>query len=215
MKSKISIFILGLFVVVSLVSCKQKTEEKNDRYISVSGYATIDATPDQAEAVFEVKVYDRIAVTAMENSKQNVENIRTSLKETGVNDKDISVSESKIEIENGRYVISTRLKVLIRNIKNAPAIIDSSMGNGKASELVSYKLLLSDISELEKQVRLSAIQNAYDNAKLMSTANGVSLGQVTQIADMTNRTTANYVNNEDQTITLVSSVYIYYELTNE
>lgn len=215
MKSKIWFFISGLFVILSLVSCKQKTVEKNDKYISVNGYATIEAAPDQAEAVFEVKIYDRIAVTAMENSRKNIENISASLKETGVNEKDISISESMIAIENGRYVISTRLKVLIRNIKNAPAIIDSSMGNGKASELISYKLLVSDISDLEKQVRLSAIQNAYDNAKLTATANGVSLGPVTMIQDITNHLTANYVNNEDQTITLASSVYINYELTNE
>ena len=170
---------------------------------------------DNNEYLIEVKIYDRIAVTAMENSRKNIENISTSLKETGVNEKDISISESMIAIENGRYVISTRLKVLIRNIKIAPAIIDSSMGNGKASELVSYKLLVSDISDLEKQVRLSAIQNAYDNAKLTATANGVSLGPVTMIQDITNHLTANYVNNEDQTITLASSVYINYELTNE
>ena len=81
--------------------------------------------------------------------------------------------------------------------------------------MISYKLLVSDISDLEKQVRLSAIQNAYDNAKLTATANGVSLGPVTMIQDITNHLTANYVNNEDQTITLESSVYINYELTNE
>ena len=93
MKSKIWFFISGLFVILSLVSCKQKTVEKNDKYISVNGYATIEAAPDQAEAVFEVKIYDRIAVTAMENSRKNIENISASLKETGVNEKDISISQ--------------------------------------------------------------------------------------------------------------------------
>lgn len=207
-------FLLILFLC-TLVSCNKKPIDIEERTVTTTGTASVLAQPNQAEVTFAIRSYDRIAVNANESCNNILTTIVTSLNEVGVNEKDIFITENQLSIEGGRYLANATLKVLIRNIKNAPTIIDSCMGNGKASELLDYTLLISDTAELEKQVRLQAIQNAYDNAKLTANACGENLGKVLKIDDLTNPQIIKYVDKENQKITLSSSVIITYELTNE
>lgn len=218
MKSKSLLFGTGILVILLLASCSQKTKKVMEQtcFISTDGYATVTADSDQADATFVVTTYDRIAVAATEQNSQNINNIVTSLKEIGINENDITIRKPSIAVENGRYAVSSTVTVLIRNINKSAEIIDSAMGNGKASELKSYRHLLSDTSELEKQVKLDAIQNAYDKAKLLATASGSTLGKVISISEFTMPAGINdKVTNAGEKHIFSASVNITYELTNE
>lgn len=218
MKSKFLLLCSGAFMVLSLISCAQKSKKTDEqiRYISTTGNAVVYAQPDQADANFVVTTYDRIAVSAKEQNDQNINNMIASLKEAGVNEKDITVRDPSIAIEGGRYVVSSQVTVLIRNISKSSAIIDSAMGNGKASELKSYRHLLSDNSEVLKQVKLNAIQDAFDKAKLYATASGKSLGEVISISEFDGPAgTDDNITEAGTKLTLTATVNITYELTNE
>lgn len=223
-KKFISVFLIFASAVL-LFSCNSKNKnEKKPRTIEVSGESSISVPVDQARIRLSIITKNRNIKIATENNNTYTANTIQAIKDCGVDIKDIRTTDYSINQEKDEiYNVYNGISVLVRNPENVGLIIDSAVGAEKANNISSVNFISSDNSEAEKQSKIKAVQNAYDNAVIYANAAGCSVGKVLTIEernsyDYYNNTQALSFKQSDSTpilsgaIKITSSVNVIYEI---
>ena len=164
-----------------------------NRTIIVTGTGEASAAPDMAILNLGVGADGATAAEALKNNSAQMEATIKSLRDAGVQKKDIQTSGLNIgpRYDYSRdksppritgYQATNMISVNLRDLDKAGAIIDKAVGVG-ANRLNSLSFDFADPKPMKDAARKAAVADARARAELYADAAGVKLGRVLQISD--------------------------------
>lgn len=170
-------------------------EASKSRTITMTGRATIGATPDRVEITLGVSSKAETAKDALTLNNVNMNQIISTLKENGVEEKYILTSNFSIHADyqhfkDGRpaqvrgYNVSNtvRVQVQVQDVKKLGPLLDKVVSAG-SNQVHGIRFYVSNAEEIKDKARKKAVERARRKAELYTEAAGVKLGKVMVISE--------------------------------
>jgi len=203
LKSFSVVLILFLFISTIYIFTSIQNKIKEGKYIgqdlesrntiSVSGIGEIYVKPDLAITSFSVVTEKKEIAEAMEENTQKMNTIINSIKEQGVEEKDLKTIgfniypryewyEKTLLYPNGKrvlvgYEIRQSLEVKIRDMGKIGTIIQKATDAG-ANQIGNLQFTIDQEEEFKKQARESAIKEAKEKAEELASQLGIKLVRI-------------------------------------
>ena len=152
--------------------------------ISVTGTATVQSVPDQAQFSLGVQTNGPTAREALAANSERMQRVLAALFATGVAKGDVQtqdVSVSRSYPDNG-YSADNSVSVTIRELAKAGSILDVA-SNAGANDVYGPTLSRSDEAGQQAKALRAAVDDARAQARVLAEAGGVQLGRVTAITE--------------------------------
>ncbi|MDD5144739.1 MAG: SIMPL domain-containing protein [Candidatus Pacebacteria bacterium] len=195
------IVLVGAFLTVLIVSnvIKIKNElSQGENTFTVTGSGEIYATPDIAMVNFGIVTESPSVVEAMSKNTNSMNTLIASLKEQGVEEKDLKTTsftiypryeweEKTVLYPGGKrtlagYEVRQTLQTKIRNMDNVGNIVLRGTKAG-ANEVSELQFLIDKEDELKKQAREKAIESAKAKASELASQLGFKLLRVSNFSE--------------------------------
>lgn len=161
--------------------------------ITVTGEASIAATPDTATISLGVNTVGDNAAAAMAENSKLLSAVIERLKAAGIADADMQtanlyLSPNWVGYESGQtptisnYTATNTLNVRVRDLSTLGGVLDSSLADG-ANTLNGITFELAAPRATQDEARKAAVLDAAAKAKLLAEAAGVKLGRITSISE--------------------------------
>ncbi len=177
-----------LFVLSACTTVSANPPQPNS--ISVSGIGTAKGSPDIAAVNIGVMTRndDPSKAVSENNSKMNA--IMGSMKELGIEAKDIQTTnfsihaeqqyDQKGKITNVTYVANNSVSITVRDLNKVGEVLGKSVSSG-ANNINGVSFSVSDPEKLQTQARDKAMANAKAKAEQMAKAAGTTIDKVMSI----------------------------------
>ena len=184
----LSLFLLSL-IFSEILEAKEKLKSKQT--ISVSGEGKAIGVPDVALINLSVVTEKATAKEAMSENAKEMNEIIKFIKESGVEDKDITTQQYYLSprydwIEGKRvfkgYELTSTLSVKIRNLDKISSVIDGAVSRG-ANQVEDIQFVIDDPEKLKGEARAEAIENAKQRAQSIAEATGIKLGKIMSFSE--------------------------------
>ena len=158
--------------------------------ITVTGTGSVSAVPNEAQFSLGVTTKGQTAREALAANSAQMRELIDAVKAAGVPERDIKTQDVSVgagyeaDGKEAGYWARNSLSVRITDLERAPAILDAASRAG-ANEVYGPSLSRSDRETLESTALKRAVANARARAEVLADAAGVSLGDVTAIAEST------------------------------
>ncbi|HOU12114.1 MAG TPA: SIMPL domain-containing protein [Anaerolineae bacterium] len=162
--------------------------------INVSGSGLASSTPDIVDVQLGVEAVTDEAAPAISESTTKMQAVLAAVKALGVEDKDIQTvnysmwveqiynPETGIPTGQVRYHVTNQISVRLRDLTQAGKLLESALAAG-ANNVGSITFGVSDSTELQKQARALAVQNARAKADELAAGLGVRVGKVRSVSE--------------------------------
>lgn len=162
--------------------------------INVSGSGMASHTPDIADMQLGVETVNDDAAQAISESTTKMKAVLDAVKALGIEDKDIQTvnynmwveqiydRESGMPTGQVRYHVTNQVNVRLRDLTQAGKLLENALAAG-ANNVGSITFGVSDPTELQKQARTLAIQNARAKAEELAAGLGIRVGKVRQVSE--------------------------------
>lgn len=168
-------------------------DDPTPRTITMTGSASIGATPDRVEITLGVSSKAETAKDALTLNNVNMNQIIATLKENGVEEKYILTSNFSIHAEyqhfkDGRptkvrgYKVSNNVRVQVQDVKALGPLLDKVVSAG-SNQVHGIRFYVSNADEIKDKARKKAVEKAKRKAQLYTEAAGVKLGKVMVISE--------------------------------
>jgi uncharacterized protein len=195
MKTKLTILVSVLVLGALLSACGPTTvytqSEPPMRTITVTGTGKVTLTPDLAYVYIGVQTQDASASVAMSDNTTKAQALIDAIKSFNVDDKDIQTSNFSIYPQpvyddsyntiGYTYVVQNTVYVTVRDLDKLGSLLDAAFQAG-ANTINSITFDVADRVEAVSQARLSAVENARQQADELAAATGVTIGDVQTIS---------------------------------
>jgi len=174
----------------------QEIETKNT--ITVSDKGEVYAKPDLAITTFSVVIEKKTVAEAMKENAKKMNAVIDSVKEQGVEDKDLKTVNFNIYpryewydtiqfYPQGKrvlvgYEVHQSLQVKIRDMEKIGDIIQGAADAG-ANQIGDLQFTIDNEDELKKQARGQAIEKAKNKAEELASQLGVKLVRITNFSE--------------------------------
>ncbi|MFZ0218900.1 MAG: oxidative stress defense protein [Candidatus Aquirickettsiella sp.] len=186
--------ILSLVTIVGLMSLTltlsiNAAELPPTPYLSTTGTANVDATPDMATITIEVSYSAKDAVTAKKQVDRRVMQYFNFLAKNAIEKKDINAANlstqpdydsQKGETKLKGYRAERQVQVTVRQLNKLNELLDGALKFG-LNEIRAIKLGVANPNNYREQVRKKAIENAIFQATSLAEGFKVKLGPVYSI----------------------------------
>ncbi len=204
MSNRIKVLLAVSLLVATLAACTGVQAAPGSqppaapRAITVVGEGTVSLEPDlatinvgaeaRADAVSEAKAQVDVQMAA----------ITAALREAGIDEKDIQTSHYSIYYEQepmpampegsapanrGGYRVSTMVRVTVRDVDRAGAVLDAVVQAG-ANQVSGVTFTVSDESTWQSEARAEAMADARSRAQELAELAEVELGQVLSVSEV-------------------------------
>ena len=163
----------------------------NSRQVTVVGSGQVQGTPDTLTANVSIEFTAPDVTAAMNQTSESQQAVINALVTAGVDRKDIRTTQVRLQPQYGPessaivgYRASNSIDVKIRNLDSASntlALIVSTGGDATRINSVNYSI--DDDSQLVKDARARAFQDAKDRAQQYAQLSGLTLGKVISISE--------------------------------
>jgi uncharacterized protein len=159
--------------------------------ISVTGEATVSATPDQAEIEAGTTTEANTAREAADANSTAMAKVMAALKGSGIEEKDIQTSRLALQPQYAPnrnpptvtgYQASNQVSVRLHDISKIGSTIDTLVSAG-ATDIGGINFSVSNASKLLDDARTQAIADARRKAEIYAKAAGVALGAPLSISE--------------------------------
>jgi uncharacterized protein len=194
------IAVVGL-AVVALSACDSSSApvatspETAPRQVTVVGQGEVQGTPDTLTTNVSIEFLAPDVTTAMNQTSGRQQAVIDALVGSGIDRKDISTTQVSLQPQFGDnnnivgYRASNSISVKIRKLDSASqalALIVSTGGDATRINSVNYSI--EDDSQLVKDARARAFNDAKDRAEQYAQLSGLSLGKVLTISEVAGST---------------------------
>lgn len=183
--------------VVGLAGCDAKPSQSapapadgNVRQVTVVGSGKVDGTPDTVTVDAAIETIAADATAALNGTNQRMTDVINAVAGQGIDRKDISTTQVSLQPQYGdnsvitAYRASNSIAVKIRNLDVASQVIMSIQNTGgNATRINSVNFSIDDDSQLVKDARARAFNDAKDRAQQYAQLSGLSLGPVISISE--------------------------------
>jgi uncharacterized protein YggE len=174
------------------------------RTITVVGQGKVNVKPDVARAQIGVEVFASTVKEATAKNREQMTAVQAALRKAGIAEKDIQTSNYSINFERepgipmmmelgakgaestelqGRYRVSNMVEVVIRDLDDVAAVLDTAVEAG-ANNIWGVSFDLEDPSAVESEARSKAMANARAKAAELAKLAGVTLGEVVSVSEV-------------------------------
>jgi uncharacterized protein YggE len=192
MKTKlIAIMLITLFALTACAGAATNPPQPNT--LSVSGSGTAKGSPDIATVNIGVMTRNEDATKAVSENNAKMNAIIGTVKELGVDAKDIQTTNFSIRAEqqvdrNGKvigttYVVNNSASITVRDLNKVGDVLGKSVSSG-ANNIHSVHFGVSDPEKLQAQARDKAMANAKAKAEQMAKAAGTTIDKVMTISEV-------------------------------
>jgi uncharacterized protein YggE len=175
-----------------LLAAPAQAESELQPALTVSGEATISATPDEAQIDAGVSSEGKTAREASETNNTAMGKVLLALKAVGIDQKDIQTSQLSLQPQyppnrSGPspvvgYRASNRVTIKLHDVLKVAGMIDTLVSAG-ANEINGIIFAVSNASKLLDDARERAIADARRKAEIYAKAAGVTLGAPLAISE--------------------------------
>ena len=182
---------LGLVVVASACDSTPERVGDNPRQVTVVGSGHVQGVPDTLTADVGIEFTAPDVTAAMNQTNDRQQAVINALAGAGVDRKDISTTEVSLQPQydsSGGTITGYRADNSIRvkihpadSASHALAVIVGTGGDAARINSVSYSI--ADDSQLVKDARARAFQDAKDRAEQYAQLSGLGLGKIISISE--------------------------------
>lgn len=161
--------------------------------ISVAGEGKVTAAPDVANISLGVSVLAPTVAEARQQAAASLEAMLATMRNNGVDDKDIQTSQLNISPEydyrNNETIlrgfrVQNNVNAEIRDIDSTGKVVDEAVeAGGNNAQIQGISFTIDDPSELQEQARKAAVEDAKRKADVLASAAGVSVGGPISISE--------------------------------
>jgi uncharacterized protein YggE len=195
MKSLLIFLVSTLVLGTLLTACGPTTIYTQpgpvQRSITVTGTGMVTLTPDIAYVYIGVQTSNESASAAMSANNEQAQAVIEMIKTFGVEERDIQTTNFSIypqqvydqnyNVIGVTYVVTNTVSVTVRDLSNLGQLLDSVVRSG-ANSINGISFDVEDKSQAISQARQAAVEDARRQAEQLSSATGVSLGEVQTIS---------------------------------
>lgn len=162
------------------------------RTITVAGHGEINGVPDSALVSAGVTTQASTAAAALADNAKAMNKVFSTLKSTGVQDKNIQTSNFSVQPQYANnthdeqkivgYVVSNQVNVTLDHAANTGTVVDALVAAG-ANQMNGITFTIHDPKPLLAQARTSAVDDAIGKAQAYAKAAHVNLGPILSISE--------------------------------
>jgi uncharacterized protein len=164
---------------------------QNPRQVTVVGSGQVQGVPDTLTADVGIEFSAPDVTTAMNRTNERQQSVITALSGAGVDRKDISTTEVSLQPEYlgtegtiSGYRASNSIRVKIHPADSASRVLAVIVdAGGDATRINSVSYSIADDSQLVKDARARAFQDAKARAEQYAQLSGLRLGKVISISE--------------------------------
>jgi uncharacterized protein YggE len=187
--------LVALFAACSEGDTNVVTSAQETPGIQVSGHGEVQAQPDTAFIDMGVQVTEKNVADARESAAKAADAVISSLKQNGVDEKDIktinfSIQPQYVYDKNGTepritgYIVTNTVEAKIRKLDSLSKVIDdATLAGGDNARFQSVRFDIEDNQKLLEQAREAAMKDAKAKADQLAKLSGVSLGKPLSISE--------------------------------
>src|SRR5277367_2102468 len=187
-------FVLALGVTVGAVSACDSHSAKvgdNPREVTVVGSGQVQGVPDTLTADVGIEFTAPDVTVAMNQTNDRQQAVINALTGAGVDRKDISTTEVSLQPQYDSsggtitgYRADNSIRVKIHPADSASHVLAVIVGTGgDATRINSVSYSIADDSQLLKDARARAFQDAKDRAEQYAQLSGLGLGKIISISE--------------------------------
>ncbi|MBN2392360.1 MAG: SIMPL domain-containing protein [Anaerolineae bacterium] len=162
--------------------------------INVNGSGMASNTPDIVDIQLGVETVNDDAAQAISESTAKMKAVLDAVKALGIEDKDIQTvnytmwveqiynQETGVPTGQVRYHVTNQINVRLHDLTQAGKLLENTLAVG-ANNVGSITFGVSDPTELQKQARATAVQNARAKAEELAAGLGIRVGKVRQVSE--------------------------------
>jgi uncharacterized protein YggE len=165
----------------------------SDSTLVVMGSGSAAGAPDQANIEIGVEIMSDSVSEAFGEANSTIDDIIQALVDLGIAREDIQTTGLNIYTQQGpmgpdassnqtQYSISNRVRVIVRDVSQIEDVIDTAVSNG-ANNIFGLNFAFSDPTELIRDARAAAVENAQANAEHLAELLGLTLGNVINVSE--------------------------------
>jgi uncharacterized protein len=199
--NRLIVLVAAGLAVAGLSACDAKstsgpsiipTADPNTRQVTVVGSGEVQGTPDTLNANVSIEATASDVTAAMNQTSDRMQAVITALTNAGIDRNDIATTNVTVQPQYGggdnptitAYRASNSINVKIRNLNSASqtlGLIGTTGGDATRVNSVSYAI--DDDSQLVKDARTRAFDDAKDRAEQYAQLAGLTLGDVISISE--------------------------------
>jgi uncharacterized protein YggE len=162
------------------------------RQVTVIGEGEVLGTPDTLTASAAISFLAQDVTTAMNQTNERQRAVIDGLVEAGIDAKDIATTNVSVQPQYGPdgvsapvgYEASNSIDVTIRDISVASRVLALIVSNGgDATRINSVAYSINDDSQLVRDARTRAFEDAQDRAQQYADLSGLELGKIISISE--------------------------------
>ncbi len=187
-------FMLALALALGvLAGCDRSDEwtEKNPRQVTVVGSGQVQGVPDTLTADVGIEFTAPDVTAAMNQTNDRQQAVINALTGAGVDRKDISTTEVSLRPQHDSstdmitgYRANNSIRVKIHPTDKASHVLAVIVGTGgDATRINSVSYSIADDSQLVKDARTRAFQDAKNRAEQYAQLSGLKLGKIISISE--------------------------------
>jgi uncharacterized protein len=168
------------------------TASPDTRQVTVVGSGEVQGTPDTLTANVSIQASAPDVTAAMNQTSDRMQAVINALTSSGIDRNDIATTNVTLQPQYSggdnpaiiAYQASNSINVKIRNLNNASqtlGLIGTTGGDATRINSVSYSI--DDDSQLVKDARTRAFDDAKDRAEQYAQLSGLTLGKVISISE--------------------------------
>ncbi|UXA17631.1 SIMPL domain-containing protein [Mycobacterium sp. SMC-4] len=161
------------------------------RQVTVVGAGQVQGTPDTLTVSASTESLAQDATAAMNQTNEIAQQVIDALVELGVDRQDLSTTEASLQPQFGpedntitAYRATNSINITIRDLEQASdaiGLVVSTGGNAARVNSISYSI--EDDSQLVRDARTRAFEDAQDRADQYAQLSGLNLGNVISISE--------------------------------
>jgi len=165
------------------------------RQVTVVGEGKVQGTPDTVTVDAAIESIGADATTALNQSNVRMTAVLDGVKGQGIDPKDINTTGVILQPQYGdnsvitAYRASNSIEVKVRKFDAASGVITAiQTAGGNDTRINSVNLSIEDDSQLVKDARARAFNDAKDRAEQYAQLSGLNLGKVISISEVSGST---------------------------
>jgi uncharacterized protein YggE len=196
---RLSLVLLAGATVLAMSACDSTPAPPlpagdNLRQVTVVGDGHVEGTPDTLTANSAIQFVAADVTTAMNQTNERQQAVIDALTAAGIDKKDISTTGVSLQPQYSGdaaaniigYQASNNIDVKIRDLGSASRVLALIVSTGgDATRINSVNYSINDDSQLVKDARARAFNDAKDRADQYAGLSGLKLGRVISISEVT------------------------------
>lgn len=195
-----------LFILLSFsVSILANSPLPNNRHISVSGEAQLEAKPDSAIISLEVESTQKESIDAKKEVDNRINKLLDGLSKFAIKEEDVSASRINTQPDydyQGRervlkgYQANRTVKISLNNIDKLNELLDFAL-SVQINQIQNIELKSTNEKALQDEVNALAVKNAKQKGSSLAQAFDAKLGKIYSINSASSHMRSRYGANHD------------------